>query len=314
MTESTEAPAPIGHNSGTVLELVENDPGIIYSQPSLLDDLLAEIEKKIEEREIDLSSDKGRKEVTALSASISRRKASIEEAGLAKTEAWRKATKAVNDLKKLVSEKLGDLRDKARAPLTTWEDEQKERGERIAEQIAWLEETSVVPLDATVAQIDDRIAALARAKDQITEENFGEYLARAQAAYNRASATLADARPRIAQAEKDREELAALRKEREDRAAAEKAKADQEARDKETEAAKADAAAKAAQAERDRLAKEEADKKAEADLRARDFQNRCRVLEAAGVALVEIGIPKNKVQPLLAAIAEGKVPHVSIQF
>lgn len=316
-TVEHEAPAAIGHNSGSVLEMIENDPGAIYDSPGLLDDLLAEIRKQIDEREVDLTTKKGREAVTGLSSSISRRKASIEEAGKARTEEWRKRTAAVNAIKKRAEDELGTLRDLARAPLNKWEKEQKERDDRIAAQIEWLDRAGNIPVGASLADVDKALEGLARAKEQITEENFGEFTARALNAYRKAHDTLSEARPRIEKDEADRAELAALRAERE---AEEKAKREAEAarlREEQEKLVAESAAARAKEeAERERL-RAEAAQKAEADRRARDFENRERVkgeiLDALTTGHGLVG-SRASASRIFEAIAEGKIPHVTIEF
>lgn len=311
MTETAEAPM-VGHNSKAVLELIEDEPGAIYDSPALLDDLLAEIDRAIEEHPIDLSTDRGRKAIASLAASISRRKSSIEDAGLARTEDWRKKTAAVNALKRRAGDELSARRDKARKPLSDWEAEEKARGERIVSQIEIIEAAGIIEATLTVEKIDARLAHLATI--EITEEAFGEYAARAQAAWRRSHAALTDARPMIEQREKEQAELAELRREREARQAEDARKAAEEAKEREIEAARAEAAEKAAAVERARREHEEALAKAEADRRSRDYAHREKVRGEAHAALQETGLGPKQATKVLDAIIAGAIPHIEIKF
>ncbi len=314
--ETVEHAAPgMGHNKGPILEIVEANPGIIYEDPEALDDLIAALKGEIDVREIDLSTTKGREAIAGMAAMISRRKVSIEEAGKARTEEWRKKTAAVNAIKKKAEEELSELRDLARSPLTKWEKEKKDRDDKIARSIERLDSASVIPAGTTSAQIESLIARLEEAKARITEEEFGEFTARAMNAWRKALDAASEALPKIRQEEADREELAKLRAEREarDRAAREAEEASRLAEQtKLTEEAAAARALEEAQREKDRLA---AIEREEQIRRARDFEHRSKIKEDAVIALREVcDLPLRKAEKLFDAIAEGKIPNAYIQF
>jgi hypothetical protein len=139
----------------------------------------------------------------------------------------------------------------------------------------------------------DRLAAEAKAKaesERIEREK--------QEAIARAAKAEADAKAAAEKAEADRK--AAEFKAEQDRIAAEaKAKADQEA---------------AIEAERARVAKEQADKAAADAKRASHAKHRAKVIGAAIKALEEGGIGHIEAMTAVELIAEGKIPNVSIQF
>lgn len=78
------------------------------------------------------------------------------------------------------------------------------------------------------------------------------------------------------------------------------------------------AAAVATQNERDRVAKEEADKKAADDIRAADTAHKAKINNEALTAIVgltcSMGVTMDSLKGILTAIAQGKIPHVSIKY
>jgi colicin import membrane protein len=345
-SETSDLPAAaIGHNSIPAGEMVEADPSVIYREKGVLEALLAEVDASIEEHPKDLTTEKGRKAIASLAASIARKKGPIVDAGLTLTEGWRKQTAAVNLIKKYVETEFDKRRDLARKPLDEWETKDKERRDRIAGVIDQIDALGNIPPGATVENIEDSLAALKTI--DITEADFGEFAARAQASWRKAHGLLTDARDRAEQADKERKELEELR--------AEKAQRDQEEQDREdklaAEAAEqqriADAATEAAdkvrreaqseiddakkraddaqreldrikeendKAEKDRLAAKAKADKEEAD-RAADQEHRSLIMRAATEAIIEHGgIGEDRAKKIVLAIAAGSVPHTSIKF
>ena len=76
----------------------------------------------------DISTARGREEVASLARTkIARSKTALISAGKKLTEDWRKQTAAVNADCKLIETRLDALRDEVRAPLTAWENAEKDR-------------------------------------------------------------------------------------------------------------------------------------------------------------------------------------------
>jgi colicin import membrane protein len=323
----------VGHNSKAASLLIEEDPALIYREPELLDQAVAEFEATLAKAEVMLATDKGRKEIASRAAKFSGLKVQIENAGLALTEEWRRKTDEVNSVKKKVKVNFDRLRDLAREPLTKWEDAKKEREEKIANNLRAIDDLGAVRHGATVGEVEGLISILSEIS--ITEEALGEFLLIAEAKAARARDALNGALERAKADERDRAELARLRAEADARAAedrkreAEEAQRRAEAERQEREAqeraqAETRAAEQAAAAERDRLAREIAAKEAaerqareEEERRARDFMHRKAVEDAVVNALVtEHGLVGNRAiaTRIFAAIAEGKVPHLTVKF
>lgn len=326
-------PAPIGHNSIPASAQIEADPAIVYREPGVLDQAIKEYEAWIASLEVDLITSKGRDDIKSRAADFSRLKVQIENAGLALTEEWRKKTADVNAVKTKAKTLLDRLRDAAREPLTKWEDAKKAREAQITRGLERIDALGSPNLGCSVADIELMLADLAAIA--LTEEMFADHLLIAEAKAQRAKDALTAALARAQADERDKAELARLRaeaakREAEDRERAAKAQAEEAERlrkEQETAAAEArDRAIKdqAEREERERVAlaarqkqEQEAAEKAEAERRARDFEHREKVKTAIIDSLVsEHGLVGNRAiaTRIFDAIAEGKVPHVSIQF
>lgn len=255
--------APIGHNSASFAEMIESDPTVIFREPEVFPGLIAEIEDDIAKAKVDLATERGRKAIASRAAQIARRKTSIDGAGKDLNEAHRKAINQVDEVRRQVRNTLDILRDKARAPLTEWEEAEAARIANCEAVIRFLTESCYVRQGATVAEVD----ALAE-KVSATEIDADVYRDRvpvAEKEKRRALAALAEARARIIREEEERAELERLRAEaaererREAQAAAERerqeraARAAEEQRQREEEAARR-AAERAVEEERAKAA------------------------------------------------------------
>lgn len=321
---------PIGHNSSSYLQMIEADPDLVYRDTEALEKAVAEIEAKLASAEVDLVTSKGRSEIASRAAELSRLKVQIEQAGLKRTEEWRKATDAVNAVKKTVKVRFDALRDKAREPLTKWEEEKERREQQINLGLERIDALGSPRLGCSVADLELLLVDLAYIP--LTEEMFGDHLLIAEAKAGRAKSALDAALARAQADERDRAELARLRaeaakREEEDRKREAEAKAAEAERlRKEQEAAQAEARARraaeeAAEAERRRVEKEAADKraeeerqKAEAERRARDYAHREKVMGEAHAALQAIGLGPKQASKIIDAIIMGGIPHVTITF
>ncbi len=345
---NVHAAAGIGHNSIAIGEMVKEEPSIIFRDEAALPALLKEIEGEIDALPVNLDTDSGRKAIASLAYSISTRKTPIVAAGKALTEDWRKQTAAVNVLKSKVEEEFDKLRDKARAPLTKWEQAEKAREERVATALIVFDKAPIVPAGATVEEVDHIIAQV---EAVVIDGAFRESKDRATTAKATALAKLAEARAAIVQAEAEREELEKLRAERQERekaaqAAEEKRLAEEEERQRIAAAerraveaaeakvkAEADAAIaaerrkaeEAAQAlsdeqrrQREAKAAEEARVVAQAAEDARrqaDIEHRGNVMRAAKEALIEHGgIGEATAKKIVLAIVAGTIPAVTLKF
>lgn len=327
--------ATIGHNSGNVLEMLDDEPELIYRDPEIVKQMYAALEAAIKEQSIDLTTAKGRAAITALSGSISTRRATAEKVGKALTEHHRKETKKVNDVKSAVMDRLAELRDLARQPLTEWEKIEDARKEKINGTRLLFANAASIRGDA-----DYVLGYLERVKEaELDADVFGDLLETAQAEQAAAITALEKIIADLKQAEADRAELERLRaKEAEAERAAAEAKAKEEA--ERAEKAKIEAATKAAaeraaeeerrtaQAAIDAANKDAAEAKAELERQAAekariereqaardaDLAHRSDVMRKAKEAIMTLDLSEDQARSVVRAIVAGQIPNVSMRF
>lgn len=235
------ATATIGDNSIPARDLIKEDPGAVYRDGDLLDRFVKEAEKELATAKVDLSTTAGRDEIKSRAAEFSRLKTPIETAGKALTEGWRLETAKVNAVKSAAVTAFDTLRDKARKPLTEWEAAKEKRDAEIMASIEKIETYGIIAAGATAAALRARVDELNALV--ITEETHGSFELIANGKRALAIGSLNGAIARAEQHEADQIELARLRAEQDRRDREEKVRADQAA---------------AEQAERDRIAANDA--------------------------------------------------------
>lgn len=351
MPDTAAAPT-IGHNSAAIGEMIAEDPAIIFRDEGALTQLVSEIEGQLAERDVNLESTSGRTEIRSFAHSITKLKTAIDKAGADLNTDHNAAIKRVNTIRKDARERLDFLKDKAREPLTAWEEEEEARKANVENFF----KARALDVDGPVEKIEAHIRHLLTVN--VREEVFLDRTAEADQALQdqieRANKALEAAK----QAEADRAELEALRREKAAaeeearKAAAAKAEAEAEERRKaeeqerikaaeerarreaeekaRAEAAAAEAERKAAEerkiaeankakedAERRLREKEEAEAKAKAEeaARAADRANRAKVMNAASEAIARIGMVSDAAAAdIVTAILAGEVPNVSLKF
>lgn len=192
-----------------------------------------DIKRQVEAHEPDLTTEKGRKAIASLARKVVRTKTAIDTAGKELTEEWREKVKIVDKSRKEIRDRLDVLRDQAREPLTQWEAEEERRLDLVERTIADLRTASIVLMDATSAEIAERITLLEGV--ELSEDVLQGHFVIAESLRGQAIASLALAHARILREENDRAELAKLRaaeaerleRERIDREVAEKIAAEE---------------------------------------------------------------------------------------
>ena len=221
------------------------------------DDLLSKLAEKVKGFRGDVSTPGGRDAMRSLAAEVARTKGSLLRLADSVSEEARKTHKAIVAEKKIIEERLDELRDQVRAPLTEYENRERNR---VAEHEAALARLAVSPemQHASSAELAEAIAA----RREPEARNWQEFHERAIAAHAQAIRQLSEwrcaaeereaeqaelARLREAEAQRQREEAARLQAEREARIAAEaaeRAQLEAEAKAKAEAARQAEAAAK----------------------------------------------------------------------
>lgn len=260
----------------SITDIVSQQPAIVLTDEEKRAQLYEHIEKEIAAFDPDVSTVKGREAIKSFAFRYTKMKTAIDNAGKAMNEAARAQINIIDAARRDARNTLEILTDKARAPLTAWEDAEETRN-RIADQmIACLRDlANVGPLD-TSSDIRDR--GTEAFQTVLSPDELGDRLDDVRRAKDEAVASLQTSLARVMREESDRAELERLRAEAAERDAREQA--EREAREaKEREAAEAKAAEdrrKAAEkAEADRLEKA----RQEAAQRARDEADRAKQAE-----------------------------------
>ena len=263
-------------NPADISFVCRSDLAAVLSQPTTFAGLLEQIEREIDAQVLDLETERGRKAIASLAYKIARTKTAIDDYGKSLNDEANARIKAVNATRNAAKSKLEALQERARKPLTDWEDAERSRQDKAEKTMAFLGRAGGVAASETAKAIAARIEALSSfAIDPLvlhelaTEANTLKQQALdalrngmvAAEKAEREAAELAELRAqaaeaaRIIQAQKDAEAAKALRAEAERRIA--------EATDK------ALAAAAQASAERE---KELAARAAEAERRLQEAQ------------------------------------------
>jgi colicin import membrane protein len=251
--------------------IARNAAEVVLLHPERFDQFYDRMRERTREYVPDVSTPAGRKECARRAFEVTKVKTTLDKAGLGLTEAWRAQTKAVNDARKPMVERLDKLAAEVRAPLTAWEDAEALRQAANEKALGEMRLAGVVNDDDTpdtVAERGRRIYGLTFLAPQWSEDEAAEAEGVKQATVQ----VLVAAQKRLKKEAEDAAELAALRAERaarEQREAEEAAAAEAKAEADRIEAARVEAEA---QAERDRIAAEEqaARDKAEAEQAERD--------------------------------------------
>ena len=255
------------------IELIK--PGMELAEifkPGALDDVLAKIEAKVRSTPKDISTPKGREAIKSLAYNVSRSKTAIEDARIAVVEVDTKRIARINAEGKKMRDRLDLLKVEARAPLTAWENEEKERTAKHEENISAMELAGTLDFGASIDTIKERIAVVSLV-DLTTFQEFKERATQTK------MAVLSGLETKLKIAEKqaaDALEMAKLRQESEERAkrdreaqiaqeAREKAQREAEAERQRIEGEKFAAEARAKQAEAEKFAAEARAKQAEAE-------------------------------------------------
>lgn len=224
MNDATPA---IGHNSASFMEMIEHEPGIIFRDETALDGLVRELNEWISSAEVDLSTDKGRKAVASRAALIARRKTAIDEHGKSLNEERRKEINAVDAVRREVRNKLDELRDLARKPLTDWEQAEQRRQQKVDDIRKRIADRSNPHVGASAHHIEHLIHDVTALV--IDEAEIGSQALVLEKERREALARLERVRDEIAKAEAERAELEQLRREKAERERQERESVAQEA-------------------------------------------------------------------------------------
>ncbi len=313
----------------------------VLNKPQTFAELIAEIEAAIADQVVDLETERGRKAIASLARKIASTKVAIDNFGKTLNEEANARIKAVNATRKAAETKLQTLQERARKPLTDWENAEKARAEKAGRIMDFLQRAGSIQAGELASGIEARHAALLGF--EIDDAVMLDDAAEAARLKHDALTALRNGAVAAVKAEAEAAELAELR--------ATRAKADQIIRDQ--EAATAAEAQRVAEAARIAKAADDARIAAEAAAEAKIAAAEARAVEAerkaaeppvapapvsapflgigrpaparsapagdarpgaAVAALVKLaGLSDGTARRVVGLIAEGKVPGITMQ-
>ncbi|NUB24298.1 hypothetical protein [Azospirillum brasilense] len=311
-------------------------PATVFA-PGGVETILTKLEADVRTaaKDLDISTDKGRKAIASLAYKVARSKTALDDMGKGLVEETKKQVALIDADRRVIRDRLDALKDEVRRPLDEYEAAEKARIERHESGIVRIQ---AMPLFSGERSTDDIAARLAETK-AIDTTGFQEFTARADKAKETAVATLTAALENSRARDAERAELERLRQEAAERAAREEAerieREKQEAAARAAEQAERDRIEAARRAEEDRKAAEERarqreeaaarqerqriedERRAEEEAQRRreaDRTHRATVNNAAVSALVTAGLSDAAAKAAITAIAKGSVPHVAIAY
>lgn len=286
---------PIAEEQVTDLEILPRSVSVIIAADK--NDLLGKLAEKIRIFNPDVSTARGRKDIASLAAEVASTKMNLIRLGKGLTEGWRKSTAAVNAECRIIEERMDQMKVQVRAPLTAFENKEKERIAGHEAALAAISNFCAFDRDPTADDISLRITQL----HDTPGRDWHEFVDRAKQTFLAADGRLRDMHERAVQREaeaakaarilaeeKERQRQAAIQAQRDHEAriaaeAAERARLEAERRAEAERQAAAErergAQARAAKAEAERQAALEAAERRERELTAKAERDRQAAVE-----------------------------------
>ncbi|MFC5355470.1 hypothetical protein [Azospirillum himalayense] len=232
-------------------------PATVFA-PGGVETILTKLEADVRTaaKDLDISTDKGRKAIASLAYKVARSKTALDDMGKGLVEETKKQVALIDADRRVIRDRLDALKDEVRKPLDDFEAAEKARIERHEAGIA---DIQAMPLFSGERTTDDIAARLAEAQ-AVDTSGFQEFMARAEKAKETAVATLTAALENSRARDAERAELERLRREAEERAAREEAERIE--REKQEAAARAAEQARREAEEKARREAEEAERRA----------------------------------------------------
>ena len=331
-------------NLPVILDVITLKPMEVFVPGGALP-IVSRIREEVTKELFDVTTYSGRERIASVAYSIGKAKNFLDKMGKDLTEDWQKKTKVVNAERKIAWDELEALQKEVRQPLTDFEEAEKKRVENLNSLIARASEDGnlcvIGWMEFNQNGMETTLSAL---QTQLSETDWKEFKAKATDVYTDAIAKIMTAIASKVKYESEQAELAELRRkqaeqeriDRETKIAEEAAKKAKEAAELEAKAAAqaaADRAAQEKQAEIERAEKaerqaaeavererkliaEKAEKQRVIDeARAANKSHKAKINNEALKALVEImAFPDCEAKEIIIAIAEGKIPHVTINY
>lgn len=273
---------PVPNDEATkpdLIALVEERPARVLIGEVDPDAYVAALRASVEAKGLTPDTKTGLDQIKSEAHSIRGIKAGIDRTRKQLTEHWRQQTAKVNEAGKVITEKLDALIEEVRAPVTKWEEAEKARKAEADRIIATLEAAKLIRFGETSVTVQARLDEIRGMN--LNDEVLGARLEMAEDLKTEAVGILQQAVTDLAAQEAQAAELERLRREKaEADARAEQAEAQRIAEQQRLEREKAEqeriaqAAAEAAEAERRKAEEAAAQAERERQEAAQQLENR----------------------------------------
>lgn len=306
----------------TQLAVIEGMTAVQIFGADQVETLISKIEAEVRSFVPDTSTVKGRKEIATNAHKVSKSKVALDAMGKELVSGWKSQAKAVDDERKIVRDRLDELRDEVRQPLTDWENEEAARIE--TERLA-----AIVEADHESALIEHDLWLRARKIERKeAEQKAAEEERLAKEAAEQAERDRLDNEERIVKearevAEKaaEEEKQAAIKAAEEAKAAEKRAilekeielKQAEERRVREVKEAEENAAQEAKTKEDARIAEEQRIK-AEDDRRAANKAHKGRINKAILAEFSALGVSEDIGKKIITKIVKGGIANIEIKY
>ncbi|AUR89773.1 coil containing protein [Vibrio phage 1.132.O._10N.222.49.F8] len=316
----------------------------LFTEQDQLDEIIKQVEMEVATFEHDMSNQARRGKTASLARKVASTKTYLDGLGKDLVSDWKAKSKAVDANRKMMRDRLDDLRDLARKPLTDWEEEDKRikaeeaariEAEKLREEIERDHEFALLMNTEFDRQKEEARKAAEEAERMRIEAEEKERLEReariAKEAKDAAEREAKEREDRIKREAKEaaekaeRDRLASIEREeqakREAIAAEERRKIEAEQAEQRRIEAEARAvreakeAAERARQEEIQRQKEERDRIAAAkEKREADIAHIGAIRKDAKESLMALGLTEDKAKDVVLAIHNGKVANVSISY
>lgn len=305
----------------------------LFTETDQLEEIIKQVEMEVATFEHDLSNDARRKKTASLARKVASTKTYLDGLGKDLVADWKAKSKAVDANRKMMRDRMDELRDKARKPLTDWEEEQKrieeenrlaEEAEKLRQQIEADHEIALLLNEKFDRELEEKRKAEEEAERQRKEAEEKARIDRErQIAEGARIKAEQEAKEREKRLERERQE-AIQREEQAKRdaiAAEERRKAQEEENERQRklaeEKAKRDAeeaAERARQAEIQRQHEEQERQRKEQEQREANKRHIGAIRKAAKESLMALGLDEEKSKEIVLAIHNGQVANVKINY
>lgn len=305
----------------------------LFTETDQLEEIIKQVEMEVATFEHDLSNDARRKKTASLARKVASTKTYLDGLGKDLVADWKAKSKAVDANRKMMRDRLDELRDQARKPLTDWEEEQKrieeenrlaEEAEKLRQQIEADHEIALLLNEKFDRELEEKRKAEEEAERQRKE-------AEEKARIERERQIAEEARVKAEQEAKEREERLererqeAIQREEQARrdaiAAEERRKAQEEENERQRklaeEKAKRDAeeaAERARQAEIKRQHEEQERQRKEQEQREANKRHIGAIRKEAKESLMALNLDEQTAKDIVMAIHNGQIANVKINY